>query len=134
MKDPDSEGVSVYDTWAAAAGGNNVMLLLLLAKYLFAFLVFIFTTFVIVFSLLSSFCFVGLQIQRLGRVDSDFAPFVQHAGVPSVDVYYGKGTYLAKLARGFCFIYGKSCYSAGRMVGKNQACGSHHLWFLCFHS
>ncbi|XP_004494296.1 probable glutamate carboxypeptidase AMP1 isoform X2 [Cicer arietinum] len=52
VKDPDSEGVSVYDTWAAAAGGNN--------------------------------------IQRLGRVDSDFAPFVQHAGVPSVDVYYGK--------------------------------------------
>ena len=41
-------------------------------------------------------CFVGLQIQRLGRVDSDFAPFVQHAGVPSVDVYYGKGTHLSQ--------------------------------------
>ncbi|KAK2364544.1 putative glutamate carboxypeptidase AMP1 [Trifolium repens] len=52
VKDPDAEGVSVYETWAAADGGNN--------------------------------------IQRLGRVDSDFAPFVQHAGVPSVDIYYGK--------------------------------------------
>ncbi|XP_027934607.1 probable glutamate carboxypeptidase AMP1 [Vigna unguiculata] len=30
------------------------------------------------------------NIQRLGRVDSDFAPFVQHAGVPSIDMYYGK--------------------------------------------
>ncbi|KAK7345192.1 hypothetical protein VNO77_15758 [Canavalia gladiata] len=30
------------------------------------------------------------NIQRLSRVDSDFAPFVQHAGVPSIDVYYGK--------------------------------------------
>lgn len=37
-----------------------------------------------------------MQIQRLGRVDSDFAPFVQHAGVPSVDVYYGKGTHLSQ--------------------------------------
>lgn len=32
----------------------------------------------------------GNNIQRLGRVDSDFAPFVQYAGVPSVDIYYGK--------------------------------------------
>ncbi|XP_024037685.1 probable glutamate carboxypeptidase AMP1 isoform X2 [Citrus clementina] len=30
------------------------------------------------------------NIQRLGGVDSDFASFVQHAGVPSVDMYYGK--------------------------------------------
>jgi hypothetical protein len=30
VKDPDAEGVSVYETWAAADGGNNVMLLLLL--------------------------------------------------------------------------------------------------------
>lgn len=30
------------------------------------------------------------SIQRLSAVDSDFAPFVQHAGVPSVDMYYGK--------------------------------------------
>ncbi|KAK7244731.1 hypothetical protein RIF29_39557 [Crotalaria pallida] len=30
------------------------------------------------------------NIQRLGRVDSDFAPFVQHAGVPSIDMYYGR--------------------------------------------
>lgn len=43
---------------------------------------------------LAAFCLVGLQIQRLSRVDSDFAPFVQHAGVPSIDVYYGRGTYL----------------------------------------
>ena len=34
---------------------------------------------------------VGLQIQRLAGVDSDFAPFVQHAGVPSIDMYYGRG-------------------------------------------
>ncbi|XP_027351962.1 probable glutamate carboxypeptidase AMP1 isoform X1 [Abrus precatorius] len=52
VKDPDSEGVSVYDNWAAAGGANN--------------------------------------IQRLSGVDSDFAPFVQHAGVPSIDMYYGK--------------------------------------------
>ncbi|XP_015898877.3 probable glutamate carboxypeptidase AMP1 isoform X1 [Ziziphus jujuba] len=31
-----------------------------------------------------------ISIQRLGGVDSDFAPFVQHAGVPSVDIYYGR--------------------------------------------
>lgn len=34
------------------------------------------------------------QIERLGRVDSDFAAFVQHAGVPSVDMYYGAGKLL----------------------------------------
>lgn len=38
-----------------------------------------------------------LQIQRLGGVDSDFAPFVQHAGVPSVDIYYGRGKSLLHL-------------------------------------
>lgn len=32
----------------------------------------------------------GINIQRLSGVDSDFAPFLQHAGVPSVDIYYGK--------------------------------------------
>lgn len=53
--------------------------------------------FVIILSSLSSFSFVGLQIQRLGRVDSDFAPFVQHAGVPSIDIYYGKGTYFINM-------------------------------------
>ncbi|TKY61874.1 glutamate carboxypeptidase 2 [Spatholobus suberectus] len=52
VKDPDSEGVSLYENWAAAGGGNN--------------------------------------IQRLSGVDSDFAPFVQHAGVPSIDMYYGR--------------------------------------------
>ncbi|KAK2647390.1 hypothetical protein Ddye_014879 [Dipteronia dyeriana] len=30
------------------------------------------------------------NIQRLSGVDSDFAPFLQHAGVPSVDMYYGR--------------------------------------------
>lgn len=29
------------------------------------------------------------NIQRLSGVDSDFAPFLQHAGIPSVDIYYG---------------------------------------------
>ncbi|KAL8152395.1 hypothetical protein V2J09_010155 [Rumex salicifolius] len=32
----------------------------------------------------------GISIQRLSGVDSDFAPFLQHAGVPSIDMYYGK--------------------------------------------
>ncbi|KAF8403422.1 hypothetical protein HHK36_011525 [Tetracentron sinense] len=52
IKDPDSEGMAVYQTWAATNSGIN--------------------------------------IQRLSGVDSDFAPFLQHAGVPSVDLYYGK--------------------------------------------
>ncbi|KAH1228019.1 putative glutamate carboxypeptidase AMP1 [Glycine max] len=52
VKDPDTEGTTIYENWAAAGGNSN--------------------------------------IQRLSGVDSDFAPFVQHAGVPSVDVYYGK--------------------------------------------
>ncbi|KAL2327310.1 hypothetical protein Fmac_020737 [Flemingia macrophylla] len=54
VKDPDSEGKTVYDNWVAAGGNSN--------------------------------------IQRLSRVDSDFAPFVQHAGVPSIDLYFGKVT------------------------------------------
>uniref|UniRef100_A0A2P2ME58 Peptidase M28 domain-containing protein n=1 Tax=Rhizophora mucronata TaxID=61149 RepID=A0A2P2ME58_RHIMU len=29
-------------------------------------------------------------IQRLSGVDSDFAPFLHHAGVPCVDIYYGQ--------------------------------------------
>nr|GLL36498.1 probable glutamate carboxypeptidase 2 [Ipomoea trifida] len=32
----------------------------------------------------------GTNIQRLSRVDSDFASFLQLAGIPSVDLYYGK--------------------------------------------
>ncbi|XP_077240866.1 peptidase M28 family protein [Tasmannia lanceolata] len=32
----------------------------------------------------------GINIGRLGRVDSDFAAFLQHSGVPSIDLYYGK--------------------------------------------
>lgn len=30
------------------------------------------------------------NIERLSGVDSDFAPFLQHAGIPSVDLYYGR--------------------------------------------
>ncbi|KAK7396813.1 hypothetical protein VNO78_17972 [Psophocarpus tetragonolobus] len=52
VKDPDTDGASLYENWAAAGAGNN--------------------------------------IQRLSGVDSDFAPFVQHAGVPSIDMYYGR--------------------------------------------
>lgn len=47
---------------------------------------------VVISSMLSSFWFVVLQIQRLSGVDSDFASFVQHAGIPSIDIYYGRGT------------------------------------------
>ncbi|XP_055835671.1 probable glutamate carboxypeptidase AMP1 isoform X2 [Solanum dulcamara] len=32
----------------------------------------------------------GIKIQRLSGVDSDFASFLHHAGVPSVDLYYGR--------------------------------------------
>ncbi|KAI3868031.1 hypothetical protein MKX03_035247 [Papaver bracteatum] len=32
----------------------------------------------------------GIDIQRLGGVDSDYASFLQHAGIPSIDLYYGK--------------------------------------------
>ncbi|XVF76015.1 hypothetical protein PTKIN_Ptkin13bG0233700 [Pterospermum kingtungense] len=52
VKDPDSEGATIYDKWTTMNGINN--------------------------------------IGRLSGVDSDFAPFLQHAGVPSVDIYYGR--------------------------------------------
>ncbi|OMO51891.1 hypothetical protein CCACVL1_29512 [Corchorus capsularis] len=32
----------------------------------------------------------GSNIERLSGVYSDFAPFLHHAGVPSVDIYYGR--------------------------------------------
>ncbi|XP_050229085.1 probable glutamate carboxypeptidase AMP1 [Mercurialis annua] len=32
----------------------------------------------------------AISIQRLSGVDSDFAPFLQHAGIPSIDIYYGR--------------------------------------------
>ncbi|XP_048137606.1 probable glutamate carboxypeptidase AMP1 isoform X2 [Rhodamnia argentea] len=32
----------------------------------------------------------GDNIQRLSGIDSDYAPFLQYAGIPSVDIYYGK--------------------------------------------
>ncbi|RLN18338.1 putative glutamate carboxypeptidase 2 [Panicum miliaceum] len=32
----------------------------------------------------------SISIERLARTDSDFAPFLHHAGIPSVDLYYGK--------------------------------------------
>lgn len=52
VKDPEAEGATVYEKWAARNQVN--------------------------------------AIQRLGGVDSDFAPFLQHAGVPSIDIYYGR--------------------------------------------
>ena len=42
----------------------------------------------------------GMQIGRLGRVDSDFTAFVHHAGVPSVDIYYGTGKFVRYLKSG----------------------------------
>lgn len=32
----------------------------------------------------------GINIERLARTDSDFSPFLHHAGIPCVDLYYGK--------------------------------------------
>uniref|UniRef100_A0A0E0D810 glutamate carboxypeptidase II n=1 Tax=Oryza meridionalis TaxID=40149 RepID=A0A0E0D810_9ORYZ len=32
----------------------------------------------------------GINIERLARTDSDFAPFLHHAGIPCMDLYYGK--------------------------------------------
>ncbi|KAI4341306.1 hypothetical protein MLD38_026042 [Melastoma candidum] len=32
----------------------------------------------------------NVNIERLNRADSDFAPFLQHAGVPSIDIYFGQ--------------------------------------------
>ncbi|KAL6894218.1 hypothetical protein ACP4OV_008316 [Aristida adscensionis] len=32
----------------------------------------------------------GINIERLARTDSDFAAFLHHAGIPSLDLYYGK--------------------------------------------
>uniref|UniRef100_A0A453M0L0 Peptidase M28 domain-containing protein n=1 Tax=Aegilops tauschii subsp. strangulata TaxID=200361 RepID=A0A453M0L0_AEGTS len=36
----------------------------------------------------------GINIERLARTDSDFAPFLHHAGIPCVDLYYGKENFL----------------------------------------
>ncbi|GFZ09288.1 peptidase M28 family protein [Actinidia rufa] len=63
VKDPDSEGMTLYMTWKTTNKGVN--------------------------------------IQRLAGVDSDFAPFVQHAGVPSIDLYYGRGNGSGLLDQGF---------------------------------
>lgn len=38
-----------------------------------------------------SYALNGLQIERLSRVDSDFSGFLHHAGIPSIDMYYGAG-------------------------------------------
>ncbi|CAM8891734.1 unnamed protein product [Rhodiola kirilowii] len=32
----------------------------------------------------------GIKMQRLSGVDSDFAPFLQNAGIPSADIFYGQ--------------------------------------------
>ncbi|KAI9090601.1 hypothetical protein K1719_028454 [Acacia pycnantha] len=52
VRDPDAEGATLNENWAADDGNSNIL--------------------------------------RLSGLDSDFAPFVQHAGVPSIDLYYGK--------------------------------------------
>ncbi|KAL6005119.1 hypothetical protein ACLOJK_005680 [Asimina triloba] len=52
IKDPDSEGMTVYQAWVAA--NRNI------------------------------------HVGRLNDVDSDFAAFLQHAGIASIDFYYGK--------------------------------------------
>ncbi|KAK1287931.1 putative glutamate carboxypeptidase 2 [Acorus calamus] len=52
VKDPDSEGMTVYQTWVSKSG--------------------------------------GISIERLGRADSDFSAFLHHAGIPSIDLYYGE--------------------------------------------
>lgn len=54
-----------------------------------------------------------LQIQRLSGVDSDFAPFLQHIGVPSVDIYYGKGN-----------SYSRAWLISLQMKGFTQLCSS----------
>jgi hypothetical protein len=38
-----------------------------------------------------SCCVIWLQISRLGGGDSDFAAFLQHAGVPALDLHFGDG-------------------------------------------
>lgn len=84
-----------------------------------------------------------LQIQRLSGVDSDFASFLHHAGVPSVDLYYGRGIVLPFLAKpdqtqiiqkmGFQCIQGTLCpiYS---LIISSFSCRfssiSHSIWFL----
>ncbi|XP_065036230.1 probable glutamate carboxypeptidase VP8 isoform X3 [Musa acuminata AAA Group] len=53
IQDPDLEGRTVYDSWAANNEGIS-------------------------------------KIERLARADSDFSAFLHHAGIPSVDLYYGE--------------------------------------------
>lgn len=55
VKDPDSEGSTLYEKWTTVDRDLHVG-----------------------------------QIQRLSEVDSDFAPFLQHAGIPAVDLHYGR--------------------------------------------
>ncbi|KAG1347970.1 putative glutamate carboxypeptidase VP8 [Cocos nucifera] len=38
----------------------------------------------------------GISIERLARTDSDFSAFLHHAGVPAVDLYYGKDALCSK--------------------------------------
>ncbi|KAL2345344.1 hypothetical protein Fmac_006629 [Flemingia macrophylla] len=104
VKDPDSEGVSLYENWAAGGGSNNVMLMLLLVKCLLQLTTVMMLQSAKIAKLTVLFSAQDLRsvvtdqiwilswrlIQRLSGVDSDFAPFVQHAGVPSIDMYYGK--------------------------------------------
>ncbi|KAB5552895.1 hypothetical protein DKX38_010206 [Salix brachista] len=70
VKDPEAEGATVYEKWAAKNQVNT--------------------------------------IQRLSGVDSDFAPFLQHAGIPSIDIYYGraKGSGIRIIFRNFVVGHG----------------------------
>ncbi|KAF7818898.1 putative glutamate carboxypeptidase AMP1 [Senna tora] len=99
VKDPDSEDATMYENWAATNGNSNVMLLLPVPicehmknqipaihytvlhaeQSIYKYMPFSFVQLI-----------VKIQIMRLSGLDSDFAPFVQHAGVPSIDVYYGR--------------------------------------------
>ncbi|RZR71165.1 hypothetical protein BHM03_00003932 [Ensete ventricosum] len=64
IQDPDLEGRTVYDSWVASNEGISVS---------------------------CYYDFSMQKIERLARADSDFSAFLHHAGVPSVDLYYGEG-------------------------------------------
>nr|CAB3497927.1 unnamed protein product [Digitaria exilis] len=81
VKDPDVMGKMVHDTWNEMNGGISVRIknFKLQSAYIEMF---------------SSYAAVEQHtiefIERLARTDSDFAPFVHHAGIPSMDLYYGQ--------------------------------------------
>lgn len=81
VQDPDVVGLTVEETFNSQ---NNVVSRLYLAFFasLNMMLVYVYDVW-----------FDELQIQRLSRVDSDFSGFLHHAGIPSIDMYYGAGKY-----------------------------------------